>query len=701
MKPFIFTTVFIVLFSISTIAAQGSIPGVAILDLSERNDETNDARLFSVEHTCKVVGVPFIITQDPAIADNYKMVFCTSALREQTFSEEEEGDLIDYVNNGGLLLAPRVEDEDLFELFGVDGYTPSNARYTMTWDNTNPVNDKVLRWINEPEEQTISLGRDTYDAIYKTLGYSPTTATALAHFVDGTAAAVWNNYGDGKAVTIGISIKEIVLRNQINRDYEAQRISSNGFEPTSDAFFLFVRGLYTDKVPYTVWKHTSPGNSAATVMVTHDIDSSTGMDTLRNFVDYQKNNNIEATYNVTVRYFDDELMSPFYLDQQNTMEYIKNNGQSFGSHSVGHFFDFADEDVFPIGEPGNTQSDYNPYNDGDITVGGTVYGECGVSKNVLEEDINVAIRTFRAGHLAYPKYLVDVLEDLGYEYNTTHSAADVLTNFPYQNKKGRSFSGARSSVYELPVTISDVFHSDPISITNYLDKANIWLDVTLKNRANGAPSVLLIHPNRGYKLAGMAYYLEALPNDIYIEEIGRFGDYWKAREALTFDAYVIDNEMIMILPEDVNLNSNVSFIVEDGQSLNGVVVKDNQNNILDFSVENWEGNDLIVFYENVVEESVALSNNILAKETLAFKAFPNPTQLVLSIEFEVDKKDYLEIGLFDAKGNELISILKEQVTAGTYKLSENLKEAGLAPGVYFIIGKTESGGTLKEKVILI
>ena len=54
-----------------------------------------------------------------------------------------------------------------------------------------------------------------------------------------------------------------------------------------------------------------------------------------------------------------------------------------------------DDDVFPIGETGNTKENYNPTNDGDITFGGSVYGELEVSKNVLEADIsNETITTY-------------------------------------------------------------------------------------------------------------------------------------------------------------------------------------------------------------------------------------------------------------------------------------------------------------------
>ena len=544
--------IFMSLFFFSTFSseAQSLERAIAILDLTDRNDESNNARLFSAEHIAKVTGLPFIITQDVAVAKNYSMILSSSLFGNTSFTGNEKSILVDYVKDGGLLVAPRIEDEVFYPVFGIDGYVSSNSRFEIQWDST--LEDASLKYIDEPEEQTISLGRNTYSSIYKTLGYSTTFANSLAYYEDGTSAVIKHTFGTGTAVSIGVSWKEVILRNQINRDYEAQRITSNGFEPTSDVLILFVRALFLEHNPHTVWKNTSPGRSISTLMITHDIDSSTGMDTLEVFVDYEHDNNIEATYNITVRYFDDNLMSDFYINRQQTMNYIQAHGHNFGSHSVGHFFDFGDDDIFPIGTSGNTRDNYNPSNDGNITVGGSIYGELEVSKNVLETDIsNTTIRTFRAGHLAFNKYLVDVLDDLGYEYNSSFSANDVLTNFPFQNKRGRSFNGATTNVYEIPVTISDVFHSNPISVFNHFDKANTWLDITRKNHANGAPTVLLIHPNRHYKLEGMSYYLDELPNDVNIMELEKFGDFWRAREAFVFDSQLDGNELTITIPDSV------------------------------------------------------------------------------------------------------------------------------------------------------
>ena len=228
-----------------------------------------------------------------------------------------------------------------------------------------------------------------------------------------------------------------------------------------------------------------------------------------------------------------------------------------------------------------------------------------MSKNTLEADNpGRNIRTFRAGHLAYPDQLVNVLEDLGYEYNSSYSASDVLNNFPFQNKKSRSFSGENSTVYEIPVTISDVFHDDPISAENIFSKADIWLETTRKNKGNGAPTVLLIHPNRQYKLDGMQYYLDQISEDIEIMEMENFGDFWRAREAQEFTTTLTNGQLTIQLTSALDMDHNLGLVVSNGQALMSIVVFDEDGNQLEKTIENRGTEDLVVYFQEEVISSV-------------------------------------------------------------------------------------------------
>lgn len=677
-----------------TANSQNLLRDIAILDLTDRNGETNQARLISSTHMIDVAGVPSLVTDDLNLATQHTMIFCTALINPSTFTIDEEALLIEYVNSGGTLVIPRLENDRLFDLFGIESYQSSKLRVEIEWETS--LNIPSLKYIDEPEEQTVSLGRSDGEEIFKTLGYETSSGETLAYFKDGSSAVVQNNFGQGRTITVGLSWKDIILRNQINRDYEAQRITSNGFEPTTDVFMLFIRSLYSDLNPYAVWKNTSPENSTSTLMITHDIDSKTGMDSLNIFVDYESANDIEATYNVTLKYFEDALSSAFYTDKQDELQYIITKGHQIQSHSVGHFFDFADDDIISKGQVGNTKQNYNPYNDGDITTGATVFGECEVSKNELESDFNIDIRTFRAGHLAYPKDLVEVLEELEYEYNSSYSACDVLTNFPYQNVIGRSFSQRLSSVYEIPVVISDVFSSDPITASNYQDKAAIWIETALKNNANGSPTVLLVHPNRSYKLEGINILMEGISNEkIQVMEIGKFGDFWKERKGFQCTSAIENNSLTITIPSTQDLTNGVSLIIDNGQDLSEMIVQNELNESVDYTKQNWRENDLVIYFG----ESLTSIKDLKFDEE-KFNVFPNPVDEVINIETNNISFNITNISLLNMNGQTLFSQDQNPLNISNKLYNIDLSTMVLASGMYFVVIKSDLGASASKRVIL-
>lgn len=687
---------FILLISLSLSAsAQNNKQAIAILDLSERNEESNDARLISANQIIDVVGIAKIITQDINTAIEYSMVFCTSFIDKSTLTSAEEEILASYVGAGGILVTPRLENDRLFDLFGVNGYEASKSRYEINWDLTS--NSSSLQWINEPEEQTISLGRSGNGEIFKTLGYELNTAESLANYPDGTSAITRNSYGSGFAITLGVSWKDVILRNQINRDYEAQRTTSNGFEPTSDVFMLFIRGLFLEYNPYSVYKNTSPQNSKSTLMVTHDIDSQTGMDSMFMFADFEEEKQIEATYNITVKYFADAQSSAFYNDHETEIEYVLDGGHQIQSHSVGHFDDFADDNIIGKGVSGNTKENYTPYNDGDITTGATVFGECEVSKDILESDFDIDIRTFRAGHLAYPKDLIEVLEALDYEYNSSNSANDVLTNFPYPNVIGKSFSQRLSSVYEIPVTISDVFSDDPISNTNYLDKAEEWVQTTLKNTDNGAPTLLLIHPNRSYKLQGLRSFLFGIDDQpIEIMEIGKFGDFWKNRKAFDYTSVVSNGTLTITMSSEQSFTDGVSLIINDGQDLDEIIIKNESNEILNFVQEDWEANDVILFFEDGTT-----STEPLKSESKNINVYPIPAHDKINIEHNNGSSSIVNLSIQNMNGKTVFAQKQSNPTTSNSQISIDLSTINIPTGVYVLVIENENGEKYTQKIVLI
>lgn len=684
---------FLIVLAIGNSTAQTLTRSIALLDLTERNSETNDGQLFSAEHILKVTGISYTITSTLLDAEQYAVIFCSSYLDSKTLSSEEKNSLIDYVSNGGIVIAPRVTDEDLFSLFGVSGVTESNSNFLVNWNNS--LTTPLYRWIDEPEEWTISLGRVGGGIMFKTASYNLSSAIDLARYENETVAVTQNQFSNGFAYIFGFTWKEVILRSQINRDIEAQRVSSNGFEPSMDVIMLFMRAIFNKHIPYSTWKHTSPKNSSSTLMITHDVDSSTGMDSMFMFSESEKNLEVSASYNVTVRYFDDALMTDFYNGHLPDVQKLITDGHIIGSHSVGHFPDFGNDDIFPIGNPGNTRESYSPYNDGSITVGGTVYGECEVSKDVLESDLGVDIRMYRTGHLVYNKYLVEVLDELGYKYNSSYSANEVLTNFPYQNKTGRSFSGTNSNIYELPVSISDVYHADPMSEDNYLEKVGFWLDIISKIDANNASTVLLIHPNRGYKLLGEEYLISHLPGSITIKEMSAFGDYWRVREAFDFTTQKIDNTIqIKLSDQSSTLDKEISLIINNGQDLDAVSMSMGTSSI-DFDTENWGENDLILY-----NFKFALGLHDLSDFGAKWSLYPNPVCENIFIEMDLINPSKIDIELVDRIGKTIKKKQFNQAVPGHQIITFKVGDLQLPSGLYFCRIKVDKYAEVVKKVII-
>jgi len=567
---------------------------VAILDLSPRNGES-DTKLAALRHALDVAGLPVaVVTEDLAVAVGHRLVACSSRIYPSTLDDGERVLLRQHVRRGGVLVAPRVTDRSLFALFGLLDEESSREHHVLTWSVEG--GDASLRWLDDPLEQTISLGSERYAEVFATKSLAPDSAEVLARFEDGSAAVLKNAHGDGHAYLLGFSFSDLVARNLLGVDYDAERTYSNGFEPTADTVMLFLRGLYATHVPFATWKHTSPRGSRATLLITHDVDSTSGMQTMGDFAELEAARGISATYFVTTHRVADDLGPDYYTPHLTEIGRVRDVGHALASHSVGHFPDFDDPDRFPEGAVGTVPADYRPAHDGTQTNGGTVFGELDVSRQLLESDFGVEITSFRSGHLPFHEKQVNVLEALGYLNDSSRSANDLLTNFPHRTRRDGTFSGSLTDVLEIPMTLSDVFRDDPISEDNVAQKAAAWLDVIERNAANGAPTTLLIHPNRDFKLAAETLLLDSLPPDLLVgPSLEEFGDYWRRRERLEFETELVGGTLrVTLRGADAADDPDLSFVVETGPGEIEIEVRNEAGARLPFVTRPWGESRLLL-----------------------------------------------------------------------------------------------------------
>jgi hypothetical protein len=702
----LFTFLFIAtFFSVTSYGFERSVPvnkrTIALLDLTIPNAETNDAELYSAQYCLKVAGLPFITTTAVNTAIQYKVIVASSKFETFTFSTAEKDSLKAFVNRGGILVAPNIKDPYLFPVFGISASALTSSYYKLSFNMF--LGDPSFRWLNDTMEQTISLGRNTYSTVINTRKYTVSGALTLAKFDDGSTAITKYIYGSGKAYALGFSFKNLIVTNQMNHDYDAQRIYSNGFEPTSDAIMLFLKGICIDQIPYSTWLHTSPYNSRSTLMITHDIDATSSYDTMSYYANYEASIGLSATYLMTTHYISDGALSAFYNSGSIPLvQYLLTKGHKIGSHSVGHFTDFDDENVVPLGVLGNTASNYLPYNagPGNSTTGATVLGEAEVSKNLLEANLGVKVRTFRAGYLCFNDKLANGLDTTGYVYNTTFSACDVLTNFPFLNHRDRSTSTTLTKVWEIPMTISDVFTSNTITPTNYHAKDTIWQQVVKRNGENYAPCVLLVHPTRYYKLFAEQELINGLPPGTMVTDLETYADYWRSRDSINFST-ILNNagdSLTVIVPSMyLPLNQKISFVVDNGQSLTSIKARDEFGNPISFIRSNWDSNGTLLHFGSYpllgIQYYEAPENKGLIAEV-----YPNPFEnsATLEIWFKEDAK--LNITIYNIMGEVVKTVSTPKMEAGIFKYDISASE--LPSGTYFCNISTGSKSMTKKMIII-
>jgi hypothetical protein len=653
-----------------------------VLDMTSINSETNASRLISVHYLLRSAGIPFETTDQIDSAILYPVIITGSRLENDKLSSQQQSVLQNYISGGGVFITSSMRDSSFFTACGISGYISEDTLYSVEWDiSSDPF---LFEQINDSLEKTVSLGDSANGPTFFTRGYILNTALSYGNYENGISALAVNQFGNGTVYTFGPDLRDIYIRNLLDYDVNAHRTYSNGFEPGSDVFMFIIRNIIRKHIPNSVYSYPVPGNYKSVVMLTHDIDSESALDTMLLFADFETQRNIIGQYNITTRYFNDGWMTSFYVGSVAEIQSLVSFGHVVSSHSVGHFPDFAEESIFPFGQSGNDPTNYQPYYTGGITTGGSVMGELEVSKELLEDDHQLKIRSFRAGHLAFHDSLITGLDSMHYEFNSTHSANNILTGFPFYNFYTRSFSSAESPVLEIPMTISDVFNSDPINSANYMQKVALWIQSTKKYSENNAPVNLLIHPNRMYKLTAETAYLDSLENDIKIINMETYGEFWRKRDSLRFHTE-ISNDTLLVWMDNQSLHDEQSFVI-DTIGINTVIFKDINGQILSFQNQPFSASQKLYFRGQE-------STSITEIQPVNLILYPNPASQILNIVYD----PFLEgsaATIYDITGKKCIGFTIENDGFQQISLLDKLGSKGM---YYLIINHKK--GTISKRFI--
>jgi hypothetical protein len=393
---------------------------------------------------------------------------------------------------------------------------------------------------------------------------------------------------------------------------------------------------------------------------------------------------ISATYNITTHQFLDDINGDNYSSHIWQMKSLVQKNHVIGSHSFGHFPDFGSGEIFPVGEPLQNADSYNPrFSEADgQTIGGTVYGELGVSKMLLDNDLNYNVKVHRSGHLVVNPAQYDILDELGYRYSSSFTSPDVLTGFPFYMHQGRDINGAKLPIIEIPLTISDVFgnHGAAIDEFNWMVKAELWLSVLISYSNNNSMTTLLVHPNRKFKLDAMVHVLDHMPADIYPMELTHYADFWKAREQVEFSSTIADRVLKIYANNAFFANDAFTFVFDLPHGIESVELYNGNNQLVQHHQKDYYlGTSLV--YQKSISELKKQSVLIEGYPGLLHQNTPNPFQTATTINYTVPENGQVLLEISDAWGRLVKRLVNEYQTAGCQTILFNGYD--LSSGVYY------------------
>ena len=558
--------------------------GIVVLDMTERNGENeisgdNSRQLYSAQYMCDIAGYPYttMTDLDEAMA-NADIMLLSSNILAKSFSADEYRAILQWVTDGGILLSPAIRSlnsdtrDYLSQLFGIDtsrAGSSSKNRPLIEW-NPEFLADEEMSYFDEPEERATSIGE------IRTFHIPATDADVLASYSNGDIAVTRNRIGNGAAYLAGILWRDVVQRNQLNKDLAgASRQYNNGFEPSADIWALLLRSIAASNSEVSAWKFTVPNGFTQLLVPTHDCDSRTAYEAMKYMARYEKSLKMNGHYFLTTHYFSDkEVLGHTYLSDfynEKTLpeaEALIEAGHTVGSHSVCHFPDFnrtRNMDVV-------TREEYAQRatcEDG-VSRGASTWAEVVLSKMILEEDLGNKVRSFRSGHLCVNPDIPTALVMGDYEFASCYTAGDLLSQFPFYTRENNNWDGELTNILQMPLHISDVYNNKTeggINDDNWETHPAVdqWEEAMRKLRGNYASAILLIHPNREWKMTLQKRLVERLDlATVGCYNFEDYGDFWKSRLDIPFDyAYDAQSGTITITTDIEEVERHrITFAVE-------------------------------------------------------------------------------------------------------------------------------------------
>ena len=475
----------------------------------------------------ETAGIPFTVTSDTETALQRRIVFVPCDDRPLRLDAAARDRLRVFVAGGGTLILQTPVDL-LQGLTGLTAEEPSRTRKRVAF---RTMADDGFRYLDEPEEREILL-------VSPKAGEGPWThglksrrgvAEAVAVFPETRQAAVLRRrIGSGRVYTLGLDLRDAVLRPQTVRYAGGRQGPADAFEPGADVWPLVFRAWYEKTFPFWVRLRAFPGEGKSLLVPTHCIGWGGALDAARAFSVIERQRGVRATYFVQTAYRPSPLPVPEWdARMRKLLEQLVADGHELAAHTVSHGPDLA---RLPFGTGKETAARYRPsLGPEGLTHDGTLLGEIRVPKVLIEEAVpGVRVIGSRSAFRSLPDSLDSALSMAGMAYDSSLGARDVLGYSPFHLLHKRAMEG-ESAVVELPMGVED--ENAPEAP---LDPEAV-LRLLRKTAANESPLVWLVHPTASAaRRAALARVLDGLPPGTAVLTAGELAEFWKARAKTRF-----------------------------------------------------------------------------------------------------------------------------------------------------------------------
>ncbi len=469
----------------------------------------------------RAVGVPAVIAPTIAEAVKYRIVILAGAPSPGAIAPDDISRLGTYASSGGVLIGEALTDPKLFDIFGIAATSERTDRSAIDWVAKD---DETIADLDRPSERHVDID-DRYGSAFRTVGYADQkSADVLARFDDGTAAVIRNCAKDGGSVyALGARLTDLVTRHHEGARWSAKAEYQNAFDTSADGWLLWLRGVYRAHIDGGVTMSTTPAGKRFAVLPTLSLNFSVGVGPTTDYVREAADRKITPTVFVWTKVVTDWLDVAFFSDSgpfDDVMQKVKAQGAEIAAQTVAHSPVF---DKLPMGTGTESFPSYQPFvASKTLTTGASVLGEIRVSRQLIQSRLNPRMTSFRAGYLLTTPRLAVAEEAAGIRDDSSTTQGWVGGALPFSIPR---FDGTGyADVTTFPVVVED---ERGARIDQRLDEAR---DLIAANGDNGAPSVILFHPNGwDWKLKAWDKLLMDIPSDAWTGTVQRFGDFWQDR----------------------------------------------------------------------------------------------------------------------------------------------------------------------------